>query len=124
MCLVSLARFLAPSPRLLPSSTNLCEQLLSREQVQRNGEAPSAKSDMIPLPIMEIVDTPPPCLFARGCSGQSDLGINCCCLQLALRQEAATEPQRRKSWTLVDAGAGEFRSLQRSCAGRQWMGRS
>ena len=62
MCLVSLARFLAPSPRLLPSLTNLCEQLLSREQVQRNGEAPSAKSDMIPLPIMEIVDTPPPLL--------------------------------------------------------------
>ena len=63
MCLVSLARFLAPSYRLLPSSTHLCEQLLSREHVQRNGEAPSATSDMMHLPIMETFDTfPPACL--------------------------------------------------------------
>ena len=59
MCLVSPARFLAPSYRLLPSSTHLCEQLLSREQVQRHGEAPSAKSDIMPLPKMEIFDTTP-----------------------------------------------------------------
>ena len=62
MCLVSLARFLAPSYRLLPSSTHLCEQLLSREQVQRLGEAPSAKSDIMPLPKMEIFDTITPSL--------------------------------------------------------------
>ena len=59
MCLVSPARFLAPSYRLLPSSTHLCEQLLSREQVQRHGEAPSAKSDIMLLPKMEIFDTTP-----------------------------------------------------------------
>ena len=44
-------------------------------------------------------------MFARRYSAQPDLGINCCCLQLALRHETTTEPQRRKSWTLVDAGA-------------------
>ena len=103
MCLVSLARFLAPSYRLLPSSTHLCEQLLSREQVQRHGEAPIATSNMVPLPTMEIFDTAPS-LVSRGCSGWWDLGHQRLCLQLAL--EAGNGDGATETKELVDRRRG------------------
>ena len=103
MCLVSPARFLAPSYRLLPSSTHLCEQLLSREQVQRHGEAPIATSNMVPLPTMEIFDTAPS-LVSRGCSGWSDLGHQRLCLQLAL--EAGNGDGAAETKELVDRRRG------------------
>ena len=103
MCLVSPARFLAPSYRLLPSSTHLCEQLLSREQVQRHGEAPIATSNMVPLPTMEIFDTAPS-LVSRGCSGWSDLGHQRLCLQLAL--EAGNGDGATETKELVDRRRG------------------
>ena len=97
------ARFFAPPPRLLPSSTHLCEQLLSREQVQRHGEAPSATSNMVPLPTMEIFDTAPS-LVSRGCSGWSDLGHQRLCLQLAL--EAGNGDGATETKELVDRRRG------------------
>jgi len=103
MCLVPPARFLAPSYRLLPSSTHLCEQLLSREQVQRHGEAPIATSNMVPLPTMEIFDTAPS-LVSRGCSGWSDLGHQRLCLQLAL--EAGNGDGATETKELVDRRRG------------------
>ena len=103
MCLVSPARFLAPSYRLLPSSTHLCEQLLSREQVQRHGEAPIATSNMVPLPTMKIFDTAPS-LVSRGCSGWSDLGHQRLCLHLAL--EAGNGDGAAETKELVDRRRG------------------
>ena len=91
------------TPCLLPSSTHLCEQLLSREQVQRHGEAPIATSNMVPLPTMEIFDTAPS-LVSRGCSDWWDLGHQRLCLQLAL--EAGNGDGATETKELVDRRRG------------------